>query len=156
VLPRPADVPGVIIVRMATTLLIVDDSETLRRAVREFCEKQGDLKIVGEASDGEEGIRKAVSLRPDVTVLDVRMPSMNGIETALILKRYLPTTYLILFTFYDDSISSRLSSMVGVDLIVSKSDGISALLAAIRRRKRVVKSGEDSPRSDRQAKGAGR
>jgi DNA-binding NarL/FixJ family response regulator len=143
-------------VRMATTMLIVDDSETLRRAVREFCEKQEDLKVIGEAGDGADAIRKAVTLRPDVTVLDVRMPCLNGIETALVLKRRLPTTYLILFTLYDDSIGSRLSSMVGVDLIVSKSDGISALLAAIRGRKRIAKSGDDLPGSDRQARAASR
>lgn len=139
---------------MATTVLIVDDSETLRRALRECCERQADLKIVGEASNGAEAIHKAIQLRPDVTVLDVRMPELNGVQTAFILKRRLPATYLILFTLYDECVGSRLSSIVGVDLIVSKSEGTSALLAAIRQRVKTAGTGESSS-TDRRASAAG-
>jgi DNA-binding NarL/FixJ family response regulator len=117
---------------MPTTVLIVDDSLTLRGALRDACAKQDDLQVVGEAGDGIEALQMAPELRPDVIVLDLRMPHLNGVETAMILKKRLPGTGVILFTLYDESLGARLSATIGVDLIVSKSEGISALLRAIR------------------------
>ena len=64
----------------ALRVLLVDDHQVVRRGLRTFLEVQDDIDVVGEASDGEEGIARAEELRPDVVLMDVRMPGVDGIE----------------------------------------------------------------------------
>ncbi|MEU4894421.1 response regulator transcription factor [Streptomyces sp. NPDC044780] len=61
-------------------VLLVDDHQVVRRGLRTFLEVQDDIEVVGEASDGEEGIARAEELRPDVVLMDVKMPGLDGIE----------------------------------------------------------------------------
>jgi DNA-binding NarL/FixJ family response regulator len=61
-------------------VLLVDDQELLRRGLRMFLEEEPDLVVVGEAADGEEAVRATAALAPDVVVMDVRMPRMDGVE----------------------------------------------------------------------------
>ena len=75
----------------------------------------------GEASSGLEAIKKAEKLKPDVILLDLKMPGMNGIETAAILKRVVPKTKLILFSAYTESLGGTAwATAAGVDLVLSK------------------------------------
>jgi DNA-binding NarL/FixJ family response regulator len=99
--------------------------------MRDFFESLTDWKIVGDAEDGAEAIRKAKELKPDVILLDFSMPDMNGIETASILKKMLPEVHIIIFTMYDAALGSRLCSAVGVDLVVSKAEGLNSLVKAV-------------------------
>lgn len=64
----------------AIRVLLVDDHQVVRRGLRTFLEVQDDIDVVGEASDGEEGIARAEELRPDVVLMDVKMPGVDGIE----------------------------------------------------------------------------
>ncbi|MBL1115804.1 response regulator transcription factor [Streptomyces sp. 110] len=61
-------------------VLLVDDHQVVRRGLRTFLEVQDDIEVVGEASDGEEGVARAEELRPDVVLMDVKMPGLDGIE----------------------------------------------------------------------------
>ncbi|WP_151775591.1 response regulator [Streptomyces abyssomicinicus] len=61
-------------------VLLVDDHQVVRRGLRTFLEVQDDIEVVGEAADGEEGVARAEELRPDVVLLDIRMPGSDGIE----------------------------------------------------------------------------
>lgn len=61
-------------------VLLVDDHQVVRRGLRTFLEVQGDIEVVGEAADGEEGVTRAEELRPDVILMDVKMPGTDGIE----------------------------------------------------------------------------
>ncbi|MFC0602786.1 response regulator [Streptomyces palmae] len=61
-------------------VLIVDDHQVVRRGLRTFLEVQDDIEVVGEAADGAEGVLRATELRPDVILMDVKMPGMDGIE----------------------------------------------------------------------------
>lgn len=61
-------------------VLLVDDHQVVRRGLRTFLEVQGDIEVVGEAGDGSEGVARAMELRPDVILMDVKMPGMDGIE----------------------------------------------------------------------------
>jgi DNA-binding NarL/FixJ family response regulator len=116
---------------MPNSVLIVDDSEIIRRVMRDFFEALTDWTITGEAGDGTEAIQKAVELQPDLILMDFSMPNMNGIEAASVLKSTLPTTHIVVFTMFDDALGSRLSSAVGVDLVIPKADGLGGLVKAV-------------------------
>ena len=117
---------------MPKSVLIVDDSRVVRKALCQFFETLSDWEILGEAMDGAEGIQKAIDLKPDLILLDVSMPHMNGVETASVIKKLLPDVCIIVFTLFDGTSGPRLSSAVGVDLVVPKAEGLSGLVNAIR------------------------
>jgi DNA-binding NarL/FixJ family response regulator len=116
---------------MPNSVLIVDDSPVIRKVMRDFFEELTDWKISGEAGDGSEAIQMAGQLRPDLILLDFSMPNMNGIEAASVLKKLLPAAHIVVFTMFDDALGSRLSCAVGVDLVISKADGLSGLVKAV-------------------------
>lgn len=109
--------------RMSKSILIVDDSETCRRMTRLFLETQINLQVCGEAVDGLDGVEKAKALKPDLILLDLVMPRMNGIEAASIIKREVPQTRIVLFTTCDKFVGGSLTSYVGIDAVLSKPDG---------------------------------
>jgi two-component system response regulator DesR len=73
----------------------------------------------------------AQQLKPDLILLDARMPSLGGPQAASILKRALPKTRIILFTLFNDTIGKSVASAIGVDLVLSKTDGMAKLLNSI-------------------------
>ena len=102
---------------MPISVLLVDDSQIVRKVVRDYLETLTDWKIKGEARDGAEAIQKARELKPDVILLDYSMPNMNGIQAASELKKLLPNVFIVVFTMFDESLGSILSSAAGVDLV---------------------------------------
>ena len=87
--------------------------------------------VCGEASNGFEAIEQARKLQPDLILLDLAMPEMNGAEAASVLKKMMPETRIILFTMYSENIGRSLTSAVGVDLVLSKPEGIKVLVEAV-------------------------
>jgi len=105
------------------SVLIVDDSAEVRDIVRTFLEAGSEktgFTVCGEATNGLEAIKQAEVLKPDVVLIDLRMPVMNGIETAAVLKRLLPKTQIVLFSNYTEEIGTKLASTVGIDLVLPK------------------------------------
>ncbi|HZU76296.1 MAG TPA: response regulator transcription factor, partial [Dehalococcoidia bacterium] len=85
---------------MVIQILVVDDEPLVRSGVRMILESEADLEVVGEAPDGNEALAQAQALAPDVVILDIRMPGMDGIETTRrLLQRADPPRILILTTF---------------------------------------------------------
>jgi two-component system NarL family response regulator len=89
------DAPG------RTRILIVDDHALFRRGLDLVLSSEPDLEIVGEASDGVEAVERAAVLRPDVVLMDVRMPRVGGIEAARLIRESLPETRVIMLTVSD-------------------------------------------------------
>jgi DNA-binding NarL/FixJ family response regulator len=112
-------------------ILIVDDSALLRRIIRETLEQQNGWEVSGEAANGREAIEKAQELRPDLIVLDLAMPVMNGLEAARALKRLLPRVPVLMFTNFDAAHLKREALAAGVRAVVSKSGSLQSLVSAI-------------------------
>jgi DNA-binding NarL/FixJ family response regulator len=108
-------------------ILICDDNPNIRYLLRVFVETQTSFKVCGEAGHGTEAIEKAKKLQPDLILLDLSMPVMTGAEAASVLKAMMPRTKIILFSMHMDSVPRSLAAAVGVDLALSKSDGITKL-----------------------------
>jgi len=111
-------------------ILIVDDQERARRGLKALLATQPELEVVGEAADGEEAVRLAEALRPDVVLMDVRMPNMDGIEATKRIKRAHPEIKVIVLTMYDTHRREALEA--GADAFVLKSEGFERLMVAIK------------------------
>lgn len=111
---------------MSNGLLIVDDDAIVRSALRSFVEADG-YRVCGEAADGAEAIERARELQPDLILLDLAMPRLNGAEVAGILKQEMPRVKIVLFTMYADQFGEKLASAVGIHVVLSKPEGLSVL-----------------------------
>ena len=83
-------------------VVIADDHPLLREAMRNVMEQHEDMEVLGEACDGEEAVKLSSELKPDVVVMDVVMPKLNGIEATRQIRKISPTTAVLVLTAYDD------------------------------------------------------
>jgi DNA-binding NarL/FixJ family response regulator len=118
-------------VRTHKHVLVVDDSFMVRQSLKRYLSSRGDVVVCGEAVNGREAVQRAMALKPDLVLLDLAMPELNGAEVASVLKGAMPDTRIILFTMYRDNVGKYLSSAVGIDIVLSKPDGGTKLAAAI-------------------------
>jgi CheY-like chemotaxis protein len=102
----------------------------MRRSVRFLLERRHAELVVQEAVDGVEAIEKARQIKPDLILLDLAMPRLNGVEAATVLRHTLPEIPIILFSMYTDLHANALFGFIGVDFI-SKVDGLPKLLERV-------------------------
>src|ERR1700683_4320903 len=112
---------------MSNGILIVDDSEQIRNMVRLWLESDDKFEVCGEAADGVQGIEKAIELKPDLIVLDLLMPRMNGLQAATALQSTMPEVPIILFTIFPDSELANQARNAGVASVLSKMDQMSEI-----------------------------
>lgn len=115
-----------------TKVLIADDHEIFRRGLLDALKGEPSLKVVGEAGDGEQALRLAVELRPDVAVLDIKMPKADGLEVARRLKEAGSPVEVIILTMYDDPETFGAALERGVKGYVLKDSAATEIIGAIR------------------------
>jgi DNA-binding NarL/FixJ family response regulator len=116
---------------MAKRILIADDGEEVRQVVRAVFEARSGYEICGEAANGTEAVERALELKPDLLLLDVAMPMLNGVEVASVLAGAMPDLPVVLYTMYNEMLGLSLASAVGARAVISKADGISKLLECV-------------------------
>jgi DNA-binding NarL/FixJ family response regulator len=112
-------------------ILIVDDHEVVLRGVRALLHERLDWRVCGEATTGREAVAKAIVLVPDLVILDVSMPDLNGIEAARRIRRALPQTSILALTVHDMDTHVRDLLDAGVHGYVSKADAGQLLMRAV-------------------------
>ena len=123
---------------MPTEILVVDDQELMRLGFRMVINSQPDLKVVGEAADGAQAITASRVLRPDLILMDIRMPDVDGLQAARQIMREEPRAKIILVTTFDLGDYLQAGLAAGVRGFLLKDATPAQLLAAIR----AVKTGE--------------
>ena len=113
-------------------VLIVDDHKALRRAVAMQLRMEPDIELVGEAENGEAAIASARSLQPDVIVMDVQMPIMDGVKATRIIHQEFPGMSIIAFTMFQSQDQSAAMHEAGAMRYMEKGGRADALLKAIR------------------------
>jgi DNA-binding NarL/FixJ family response regulator len=116
---------------MTIRILLVDDHPIVRQGLRTLLEGRTGWEVVGEASDGVEAVEKAKHLNPDVMVLDVTMPRMNGLEACRVLRRQVPQLEILFVTQHDSPQMMREALDVGARGYVVKSNAARDLLEAV-------------------------
>lgn len=114
------------------TVYIIEDEEILRNLFDEyFAIALPDMEIIGSCGEGEQSVRECLDLKPDLAIVDIRLPEVNGLEILHILKKRCPETKVILFTGTVTSDSIRIALQGKADAFVEKADGIDQIKKAI-------------------------
>jgi DNA-binding NarL/FixJ family response regulator len=116
---------------MLKSVLIADDN-AFRQRVGDLFSRELDFKVCALAENGRMAIQKAQDLHPDVILLDLAMPVMNGLEDARALKRLMPNVPIVVFSAYADSFTEKEARCAGVSVLVSKFEDMSALVGIAR------------------------
>ncbi|MGE5848589.1 MAG: response regulator transcription factor [Candidatus Methylomirabilota bacterium] len=123
---------------MPTTILIVDDNQGVRNVLTRILQKGREFRVVGEAEDGSEALELARSLSPDLILMDLAMPRVNGLEATRRIKVERPGTKVIILTRYEEEAYRQAATQSGADAFLPKGIRLTELLATIRQ---VVQAG---------------
>jgi DNA-binding NarL/FixJ family response regulator len=114
------------------TILLVDDAQSVRESLSWLIENESDLTVIGSASNGEDGLNLAAELHPDLVILDIEMPDMDGFMVASKLKAMSNPPLVILLSVYGDPALRERGNHAGCNAYVEKGQGWPALLEAMR------------------------
>ena len=113
-------------------VLLVDDQSVVRRGLRVRFHLEPDLQVVGEASTGREALTLAQTLTPDVVLMDLQMPEMDGIEATAALRKVVPQSAVVILSIHDDAQTRGRAQAAGAVAFVEKHGATDSLLAVIR------------------------
>lgn len=114
-------------------VLVVDDSEIVRRGICRILQSQADIEVVCEAADGVDAIRKVREHRPHVVLLDITMPVMNGFDAARRIKDEFPSTLILVVSQFDSAPFAKEAIAAGASGYVVKSNATTELIPALRK-----------------------
>lgn len=131
-------------------VLIVDDFEPWRQFAGSVLQRQPDVQIVGEVTDGLEAIQKAQALRPDFILLDIGLPTLNGIEAARRIHELVPEAKILFASQNNDAETVKMALSNGARGYLLKSDGakLPSAIQAVIRGERFLSAGLRDPKSD--------
>lgn len=121
------------IVQEPIRVLVVDDQPAVRRGLAMRLALEPDVEVVGEASDGATATALATELRPNVVLMDVEMPGVDGIEATAVLREKVPQSAVVVLTLYDDARTRARAEAAGAAAFVAKHQVEQKLLATMRR-----------------------
>ena len=139
---------------MAGQILIVDDHAFVRRGLRALLSTRPEWSVCGEAADGLEAVEKAKALRPDVVLMDISMPRMNGLEATRIIRKEVPESKIIVVSGNDPAIVRRQTREIDATAYIAKSDLARNLISILERvitERPDPPAGEDGPEEKRTA-----
>jgi len=116
---------------MGARILIVDDHEIFRRGLRSLLESRADWEVCGEATDGQDAVDKAKQLQPDVIVLDITMPRLNGLDATGLIRKEVPTAKVVILSQHQPALMKQVALTAGAGAYVTKSEVSRELMAAI-------------------------
>jgi DNA-binding NarL/FixJ family response regulator len=102
--------------------VIADDAQSYRRILRQIILSRPEWLVVGEAADGVEALRLVAAHHPDIVLLEVNMPELNGIEATRRIKQLAPETHVLVFSSYDEEEFRRESLLAGADYFLRKEE----------------------------------
>ena len=121
-----------------TRVLIADDHTIVRHGLVGILNATNDIEVVAQAGNGAEAVTRAIDLKPDIVLLDISMPRLNGLEAARRIRKAVPATHILVLTMHEEEEYVRKMVRAGVSGYIVKDDAVSELIAAIR----AVKSGK--------------
>jgi len=110
------------------SVLVVDDNALIRQVLCRVFRSEAGFDVCGEAENERDAIEKALALHPDLIVMDLSMPLMNGIDATRALKTLMPTVPVIVFSEYSDVFSEKEARSAGISALVSKSEHVSVVI----------------------------
>jgi len=110
----------------------VDDNGFVRQALTEIFRRESDFDVCGEAANGHEAVRAAQLLSPDLIVLDLAMPVMNGLDAARMLRRIMPAVPLIMYSGIGDKFVEQQARYIGIAALISKAEAPGTLVGKAR------------------------
>ena len=119
--------------RLSHTILIADDNALFRKLLRSCIEQNSDWQVCGEAQDGKVAVEKVKELHPDLVILDLSMPEINGLEAARQITHIAPDTVMVMITMYGCEQLLKEAHAAGIKDVLSKSDGVADQLLALLR-----------------------
>ena len=119
--------------RDAHRILIVDDAPAVRESLRWLLEDEAGLTVIGDTATGAEALQLAVHLKPDLVLLDIELPDMDGFAVAKQLKSMLDPPLIVILSMHSDTLSQKRGADAGCDAFVGKESGWSALLPVLQK-----------------------
>jgi DNA-binding NarL/FixJ family response regulator len=116
-------------------ILLVDDSAQVRQELRTLLPLAGDIEIVGEAADGQEAVRLVQALQPDVVLMDLEMPALNGYEATRQIKAVFPSCRVVALTVHGYEAARQKAVQAGADVFLVKGVSVETLVQAISKRR---------------------
>jgi len=123
-------------------VLVVDDAANLRELLTVLLDVEDDFEVVGTAADGIQALEKAESLKPDIVLLDLAMPVMDGLQALPGLRERLPDSRIVIFSGFEHEALAREALAAGADAYIEKGTSVMQLVARLRQLRRPA--GEDS------------
>ena len=113
-------------------IILADDHTLVRQGIKKILEENPDLEVIGEAADGQEAVNLLKKLQPDLVILDIQMPRMNGLEAAKMIRERCPAIKILILTMHKEDEYFRQAREIGVQGFVFKQDVDLVLLSAVK------------------------